>query len=320
MDYSAFDSDATISEFLDEARTNMTTVNRRLLEAERGPLQTEAVNELFRGAHSLKGLAGMFNLAPICQTTHALETVFDRIRKATLTFTPEVIAASFEAVDLIGALLDDLAEKSASEREISTTVQRLQAIVPAKPEPVQANHPAWSGIPEMMLPVFEGVDLSDLVVESAGKTVWLLRLPVQELLARQRDLVQTWLELERVLSIVAVRPIGSGDPSLWVPLDRFDWQLGLVVMTTGDLQDRLAPLLLPRHDGWNLDLTKRTGERRIFLPAPSTIQAGGNLTVKEGMEQHLPIWLAETQEELEGLDEALWSSSTTTGAMRDSWL
>ena len=311
MDYSAFDSDATISEFLDEARTNMTTVNRRLLEAERSPLLSEAVNELFRGAHSLKGLAGMFNLTPICQTTHALETVFDRIRKATLTFTPEVIAASFEAVDLIGALLDDLAEKSASEREISTTVQRLQAIVPAKPEPHQADQPAWSGLPEMMLPVFEGVDLADLAMESAGKTVWLLRLPVQELLARQRDLVQTWLELERVLTIVAVRPISSGDPSPWVPLDRFDWQLGLVVLTTGNLQDSLAPLLLPRHDGWSLDLARRTGERRIFLPAPSTIQAGGSLTVKEGMAQHLPIWLAETQEELEGLDEALLALERT---------
>lgn len=305
MDYSAFDCDATISEFLDEARTNLATVNRRLLEAERGPLPGEAVHELFRGAHSLKGLAGMFHLGPICQTTHALETMFDRIRKGALAFTAEVIAAAFEAVDLLGALLDDLAEKRGDDRDTSTVIQRLQAIVPARPDPAQGKVPAWSGVPEALLPVLADIDWADLAAEAQGRTLWLLRLPIQELLARQRDLVQTWLELERTLTIAAVCPIGPGERSPWVPVDRFDWQLGLLVLVTGELQDHLGPLVLPRHDGWRLDMARRSGERRIFLPAPSTLPAGdGGLGVQEGMSQHLPTWLAEIHEELQDLDAA----------------
>ena len=305
MDFSAFDSDATIGEFLDEARANMATVNRRLLEAERSDLPTEAINEIFRGAHSLKGLAGMFNLTPICETTHALETVFDRIRKGKLGFTPAVLQAAFEAVDLIGALLDDLAEKRGEDRGIGTAVLHLKELAPVASQASSSVFAPWQGLPSEVLPVFAGVDLGDLAIESRGKPVWLLRIPVQELLSRQRDLVQTWIELERALPIRAVRVLGSGEASPFAPLECFQWQLGILVVPSGDLQEALAPLVLPRHEGWRLDLSARSGERQVFLPLPSALPTGCLLVVKEGMAQHLTTWLGETREELESLDGAL---------------
>lgn len=304
MDFSAFDSDATINEFLDEARGNIDAVNQGLLQAERGQLPADAVHAMFRGAHSLKGLAGMFNLGEVCRTTHALETVLDRIRKGQLEFSRDVVAAGFDAVDLLGGLLDDLAERRSGERSIATTVRRLQAIAPA-PADAAAARP-WSGLPESLAGVLAEVDLAALEAGSpAGAALWLLRLPIQELLQRDRDLVQTWRELERALTVLSVHPLARAEASPLSALDRFDYQVVLLASAEGDIQDRLAPLVLPRHDGWRLDLAARSAERRIFLPTPAAIPAETRIAVKDGMEQHLAAWVAETREELEQLDAAL---------------
>lgn len=316
MDFSAFDSDATISEFLDEARGNMGVVSRRLLEAERGDLPPEAINEIFRGAHSLKGLAGMFNLVPICETTHALETVFDGIRKGRLAFSPAIIQAAFEAVDLIGALLDDLAEKREQDRDIGTTVLRLKGLAPAGKRPVNAVPASVRALPAEVLPVLEGVDLGDLAVEAQGRPVWLLRIPVQELLARQRDLVQVWLELERNLFIRAVRALLPGDGSALAPLQQTQWHLGVLVLANGDIHEALGALVLPRHDGWRLDLAAGSAERQVFLPVPSSLPTGALLKLKEGMDKHLATWLAETNEELASLDTVLMGLEREPQAMQ----
>lgn len=299
MDLSAFESDAMLAEFLDEARGNIEAVSRGLLDAERGQSSLDSINAMFRGAHSLKGLAGMFNLGDICRTTHALETVFDRLRKSEIACGPAVIVASFEAVDLLGGLLDDLSEKRSGGREVETVVRRLGGLVPAPASaPAQT---AWSGMPESVLPVLAGVIASDLPTSGSA---WVLRLPVQELLNRGRDLVHTWRELERLVQVVALVPMAGGEHSPWLPLDRFDYQIVMLVVVQGSLKEALAPLLLPRHDAWLLDLSRRSGRREVFHPAPAGAP-GGDLRVKEDMSRHLPSWLAETGEELEGLDAAV---------------
>ncbi len=315
MDTSAFDSDATLAEFLDEARGNLETVNCRLLDAERGPLGDDGVNELFRGAHSFKGLSGMFNLAEVCETTHALETVFDRIRKHTLEFTREVIDASFAACDLLNGLLDDLAARRGATRPISPVITRLNALVqgtaPAAlataPAAASAPPAAWSGIPERLAAVFAGVPVEDLALAGDGThRAWLMRLPMRELLERHRDPVQTYQELEKAVEILVLEPVLPTDVSPWMPLDAFDYQVVALVLTDEPLPKALGPLCLPRYDAWKLDPATRRAERVVVDPEPEAAAPDDEcLFVKEDMRKHIPTWLSETTEELEAFDRVL---------------
>lgn len=315
MDTSAFDSDATLAEFLDEARGNLETVNRRLLDAERGPLGDDGVNELFRGAHSFKGLSGMFNLTEVCETTHALETVFDRIRKHTLEFTREVIDASFAACDLLNGLLDDLAARRGATRPISPVITRLNALVQGSAPVATTAAPAggaapsgpWTGIPERLAAIFASVPVEDLALAGDGQhQAWLLRLPMRELLERHRDPVQTYQELEKAVEIVVLEPVLPTDVSPWMPLDAFDYQIAALVLTDKPLPKALGPLCLPRYDAWRLDAATRTAERVVVDPEPESPAPDDEcLFVKEDMRKHIQTWLSETTEELEAFDRVL---------------
>ena len=59
----------------------------------------ERLNDMFRSAHSLKGLSVMLGLDKINTLTHRLENVFDAARKDDLTVTEDVAQLMFQAVD-----------------------------------------------------------------------------------------------------------------------------------------------------------------------------------------------------------------------------
>ncbi|NMC20680.1 MAG: hypothetical protein GYA33_09705, partial [Thermogutta sp.] len=111
--------EALLGDFLDESGQHLDRLNENLLlldEAlrERGEqVQTcdiEVLNEMFRAAHSLKGLSAMLGLADINQLTHKVENVFDAARNGQLTMDRGVIDLMFRAVDRLSAMVDALRE------------------------------------------------------------------------------------------------------------------------------------------------------------------------------------------------------------------
>jgi two-component system chemotaxis sensor kinase CheA len=71
--------------------------------AARGP---DAVNAIFRAAHTIKGSAGMFGLDPVVAFTHVAESVLDKVRDGAVPVTDELVALLLACCDHIGALVD----------------------------------------------------------------------------------------------------------------------------------------------------------------------------------------------------------------------
>ncbi len=96
--------------FLAEAQEILDGFSRDLLDlgaardAARAPAP-ETVNALFRSAHSLKGLAGIFGLGTLQSLAHAFEDLLDALRMGRLGLSPELEGLLFDSVDVFGALI-----------------------------------------------------------------------------------------------------------------------------------------------------------------------------------------------------------------------
>ncbi len=96
------------SEFLAESAEILETLGRDLLvldEGRGGELDPELLNGIFRGAHSLKGLAGMFGEDRLATLAHAAEDLLDHLRLGKVEASDPVVDSLVEVVDVLQALL-----------------------------------------------------------------------------------------------------------------------------------------------------------------------------------------------------------------------
>ncbi|MBU5466900.1 chemotaxis protein CheA [Virgibacillus sp. MSJ-26] len=114
--------------FLDESNEHLQAVNDNLLKLEEEPTNLDIVNEIFRSAHTLKGMAATMEYSDIATLTHHMENVLDDIRNQELNVTTDVIDISFDAVELLEEMVKSIAEGGAGERDISSLVARLDQI------------------------------------------------------------------------------------------------------------------------------------------------------------------------------------------------
>ncbi|MBB4592143.1 two-component system chemotaxis sensor kinase CheA [Xanthomonas arboricola] len=96
--------------FLAESRDLLEDMERHLLEAERGESSPDAVNAIFRAAHTIKGSGGLFDLPQLVGFTHVVESVLDLVRDETLTLSSELIGLLLVCCDHIHALVETAAD------------------------------------------------------------------------------------------------------------------------------------------------------------------------------------------------------------------
>ncbi len=93
-------------DFLDEAFSLIDNLETHLLELEKNPNETKAINELFRAAHTIKGGAGTVGFEEIQSLTHTMEDVMDLVRKSKLELSPDNITVLLKTRDEIEHMLD----------------------------------------------------------------------------------------------------------------------------------------------------------------------------------------------------------------------
>ncbi len=97
-----------LSDFLEEARDMIQTLNQGLLELEKDPSAggTETVNDLFRFFHNLKGNSGIIGFVEINTLTHESETLLNRVRKGEMPVSREFIDLLLAVVDVMEVLVE----------------------------------------------------------------------------------------------------------------------------------------------------------------------------------------------------------------------
>lgn len=128
-----------LGDFLDEATQLLDRLNENLLTLDEwvrdqtpdggARFDGETLNEMFRAAHSLKGLSAMLNLTSINRLTHKLENLFDAARKGELVIDRPVVDLMFQAADRLRAMVEALKEQDPSPVEADDVVAAMAAVL-----------------------------------------------------------------------------------------------------------------------------------------------------------------------------------------------
>lgn len=114
--------------FIDESREHLQTINEQLLELEKNPDDVAIVNEIFRSAHTLKGMSATMGFEDLANLTHQMENVLDAIRNEKISVTPELLDVIFRAVDDLEAMVVSISEGGDGKRDVTEVVAQLKQI------------------------------------------------------------------------------------------------------------------------------------------------------------------------------------------------
>ncbi|MGN7398859.1 chemotaxis protein CheW [Cytobacillus praedii] len=114
--------------FIEESKEHLQACNEQLLELEKNPENIAIVNEIFRSAHTLKGMSATMGYEDLAKLTHQMENVLDAIRNHKIKFNPEILDVVFLAVDDLEAMVQSIAEGGDGKRDVSDAVGKLLLI------------------------------------------------------------------------------------------------------------------------------------------------------------------------------------------------
>lgn len=129
--------------FLDETNEHLQNLNTQILELEQDPENSDTVNEIFRAAHSLKGMAGTMGYKRMQNLTHDMENVFSEVRNGNIKVQPEMIDVLFQCLDALQEYTDNIkntADEGTNDNE--PLIRQLNDILNNKGATSEATAPA----------------------------------------------------------------------------------------------------------------------------------------------------------------------------------
>ncbi len=108
--------------FIEESEQNLQIISEEMLRFEQDPNNLDIVAEMFRAAHTLKGMAGTMGFAKTEKLTHTIENKMDDIRNGVKKADEAVIDFMFKGVALLERLLDEIKESGSEQSEIQDLI------------------------------------------------------------------------------------------------------------------------------------------------------------------------------------------------------
>jgi len=100
--------------FIVESREHLTTIEQQMLLIEQNTADSDSINTVFRGFHTMKGLAGFLEFSDIQEVAHEVETLLGLARNSSLTITPEIVDVVLESADFVKQALGSIEDSLAS--------------------------------------------------------------------------------------------------------------------------------------------------------------------------------------------------------------
>ena len=122
-------ADAYLPMFLAEAREHLEGLNLAVVRVEEQPDDRETVDEIFRIAHSLKGMSATMGFAAMAALTHEMEDVFELLRQRRGGLSRDAIDVCLETLDALTASVDSIEAGAGEALEPAALIERLKGLV-----------------------------------------------------------------------------------------------------------------------------------------------------------------------------------------------
>ena len=232
--------------FLDESKEHLQNLNTSVLNLEQDPENPETISEIFRAAHTLKGMAGTMGYKRMQTLTHDMENVFSEVREGNLKVNAAMVDVLFRCLDAIEEYVTTIQETSdEGDNDNEPIIKELNAILENKgaaPEEAPAAAPAAETAPAadasaqaggawnaMELSEEEQKAMEDAMM--ANKKVFGVTVYVQEscLLKAARAFL-VFKAIEEHGEIIAANPSTQD-----IEDEKFELEFSLVIATEADL-------------------------------------------------------------------------------------
>lgn len=114
--------------FIEESKEHLQNCNEKLLELEKKPDDNSIVNEIFRSAHTLKGMSATMGYEDLAKLTHQMENVLDAIRNHKISVNAEILDVVFQATEDLEEMVLSIADGGDGKRNVTEVVEKLKLI------------------------------------------------------------------------------------------------------------------------------------------------------------------------------------------------
>ncbi len=132
------ESNQYLAMFIDESKEHLQAMNENLLQLEQSPSDLSIVQNIFRSAHTLKGMSATMGFEDLANLTHEMENVLDLVRHEKLSMDDYIFDVLFKSFDALEAMVNDIIAGGDGQADVSEIVNHLQAVLNGSYRPSQA--------------------------------------------------------------------------------------------------------------------------------------------------------------------------------------
>ncbi|MGI5911169.1 MAG: chemotaxis protein CheW [Syntrophomonadaceae bacterium] len=131
--------------FLEESKENLDNLNKCLLELEKDTKSSAALNEIFRVAHTLKGMSSTMGFHNLANLTHHMENVLSDLKEGILTINGKLIDTLFQCLDRVQMIIEQI-EKQGNEKTDNNDLIRVLESIKSNPQATFAREQLTSNM------------------------------------------------------------------------------------------------------------------------------------------------------------------------------
>ena len=113
--------------FIDESKEHLQNLNTQILDLEQEPGNMDTINEIFRAAHTLKGMAGTMGYKRMQNLTHNMENVFSEVRNGEAKVNAAIVDVLFQCLDALDEYVSNIQSTGDEGDNDNENLQYLQA-------------------------------------------------------------------------------------------------------------------------------------------------------------------------------------------------
>lgn len=230
--------------FIEESKENLQTVNDSLLQLEKDPSNLDLVSEIFRAAHTLKGMSATMGYQDLANLTHKIENVLDAVRNEQVEVDADMLDIVFDSLEDLEAMVTDISSGGDGSRDVEGIVDKLNRIAQGeKPADVQQSNKtvqetaATSATDEKDTNGIIGLDEFELTVlkESGDRGFQNVQLSVylrEDCLLKAARVYMVFEVLEQVGEVIKSNPAVDQ-----LEEEDFDHEFHVLLVTQEDLSE-----------------------------------------------------------------------------------
>lgn len=115
--------------FIEESKEHLQTVSDKLLDFEKNPTDIAIVQEIFRSAHTLKGMSSTMGYEDLAHLTHEMENVLDAVRNGVLEVTTTMMDVLFQSVESLEEMVFSIASGGDGKKDVNEVTKKLSNII-----------------------------------------------------------------------------------------------------------------------------------------------------------------------------------------------